>query len=72
MVELISKYHISDYILRYISKPEPIVLVNLPDDVKINGVGTVNECKLNSVIHRSILEKAVHFALTSKLGTIQK
>ena len=72
MVELISKYHISDYILRYISKPEPIVLVNLPDDVKINGVGTVNECKLNSVIHRSILEKAVQFALTSKLGTIQK
>lgn len=72
MVELISKHHISDYILRYISKPEPIVLVNLPDDVKINGVGTVNECKLNSVIHRSILEKAVQFALTSKLGTIQK
>lgn len=72
MVELISKYNISDYILRYISKPEPIVLVNLPDDVKINGVGTVNECKLNSVIHRSILEKAVQFALTSKLGTIQK
>ena len=72
MVELISKYHISDYILRYISKPEPIVLVNLPDDVKINGVGTVNECKLNSVIHRAILEKAVQFALTSKLGTIQK
>ena len=72
MVELISKYNISDYILRYISKPEPIVLVNLPDDVKINGIGTVNECKLNSVIHRSILEKAVQFALTSKLGTIQK
>ena len=46
--------------------------MNLPDDVKINGVGTVNECKLNSVIHRSILEKAVQFALTSKLGTIQK
>lgn len=72
MVELISKYHISDYILRYISKPEPIVLVNLPDDLEINGVNTVNECKLNSVIHRSILEKAVQFALTSKLGTIQK
>lgn len=71
-VELISKYNISDYTLRYISKPEPIILTNLPDDLKINGVSTVNECKLNSVIHRAILEKAVQFAIMSKVGTIQK
>ena len=72
VVELISKYTISNYTLRYISKPEPIILTNLPNDLTINNVGTKNECKLNPVIHRMILEKAVQFALVSKLGNNQK
>ena len=72
VVELISKYTISNYTLRYISKPEPIILTNLPNDLTINNVGTKNECKLNPVIHRMILEKAVQFALASKLGNNQK
>ena len=72
MVELISKYTISNYTLRYISKPEPIILTNLPNNLTINDVGTKNECKLNPVIHRMILEKAVQFALVSKLGNNQK
>ena len=72
MVELISKYTISNYTLRYISKPEPIILTNLPNNLTINNVGTKNECKLNPVIHRMILEKAVQFALVSKLGNNQK
>ena len=72
VVELISKYTISNYTLRYISKPEPIILTNLPNSLTINNVGTKNECKLNPVIHRMILEKAVQFALVSKLGNNQK
>ena len=72
VVELISKYTISKYTLRYISKPEPIILTNLPNNLTINDVGTKNECKLNPVIHRTILEKAVQFALVSKLGNNQK
>ena len=72
MVELISKYTISNYTLRYISKPEPIILTNLPNNLTINDVGTKNECKLNPAIHRMILEKAVQFALVSKLGNNQK
>ena len=72
VVELISKYTISNYTLRYISKPEPIILTNLPNNLTINDVGTKNECKLNPAIHRMILEKAVQFALVSKLGNNQK
>ena len=72
VVELISKYTISKYTLRYISKPEPIILTNLPNNLTINDVGTKNECKLNPAIHRMILEKAVQFALVSKLGNNQK
>lgn len=65
-VELISKYNISKYLVRYISRPEPIILVDLPTPLSINGVSTKTECKLSSAIHRTILEKAVELALISK------
>ena len=72
MVELISKYTIKSYTVRYISKPDPIILTNLPDNLKINGESQEKGCSLNSVVHRSILERAVQLALQSRVGTIQK
>lgn len=72
MVELISKYTIKSYTVRYISKPDPIILTNLPDNLKINGESQEKGCNLNSVVHRSILERAVQLALQSRVGTIQK
>lgn len=66
IVEIISEYNISKYLVRYVSKPEPIVLIDLPDDLSINGVNKKTECKLNPVIHRAILEKAVELAINSK------
>src|SRR5574344_570815 len=35
-VELISKYPIESYTIRYLSKPEPIILDNLPEGLTIN------------------------------------
>lgn len=72
VVELISAYDISDYIMRYISKPKPIVLADLPDSLTINGENKKKECSLNPVIHRMILELAVNTALVSKLGNTAK
>lgn len=66
IVELISKFTITKYLVRYISKPEPIILIDLPDNLSINGVNKKTECKLNPVIHRAILEKAVELAINSK------
>lgn len=66
IVELISKYNIDKYTIRYLSKPSPIVLVNLPEDLSIDGVRKETECKLNPVIHRTILERAVRTALMSR------
>lgn len=66
-VELISQYTISDYIMRYLKKPTPIILLDLPNDLTINEVSTKQECELNPAIHRVILEKAVQIAITSKL-----
>lgn len=62
-VELISKYKIESYLVRYLSKPEPIILEDLSSyGVTINGKTEVTECKLNPVVHRLILNKAVQLA----------
>lgn len=50
------------YTIRYISKPTPIILVNLPKDLSINGEHNITECKLNTALHRDILERAVQLA----------
>lgn len=65
-VEIISKYPCSEYIMRYLKKPSPIVLVDLPNGLTIQGVSDKTECELDSAIHEIILEKAVGMALQSK------
>lgn len=66
LTELISKYNVDKYLMRYISQPTPIILVDLPDELSINGVSTESECELNPVVHRAILERAVQLAIISK------
>lgn len=61
--ELISKYRIESYLIRYLSKPEPIILDNLSTyGVKINGKSEITECKLNPAVHRILLNRAVQLA----------
>lgn len=62
-VELISKYKIDSYTVRYLSKPSPIILDDLTGyGVSINGITDITECKLNPLIHRAILIRAVNLA----------
>lgn len=63
IIEIIYKGEISSYSLRYIKKPNPIILVDLEDDLSINGQVEESECELDSSIHRTILERAVALAL---------
>lgn len=72
IAEIISEYEISRYLVRYMSKPTPIVLVDLPDNLSIDNVSVKTECKLNPVIHKVILEKAVKMAILSKNPSISK
>lgn len=65
-VELISVYNIDKYWIRYLSKPDPIILIDLPEGITINGESKATECKLNPAIHRVILEMAVSLALKSR------
>lgn len=64
IVEIVSQYNTNGYTLRYIKRPEPIILINLDDGLSINNKTQQSNCKLNSVVHRTILEQAVQIALS--------
>lgn len=61
--EIVSEYPIENYKIRYISKPSPIILIDLEDGLKINNVSNKTECKLHTALHRTILTMAVQLAL---------
>lgn len=65
-VELVSKYKIKEYLVKYLSKPEPIILVDLPDNLSIEGISVETECKLSEILHNTILNRAVQLAVLSK------
>lgn len=65
-VEIVSKYAFSSYYIRYISKPNPIVLEDLPSGVTINGCDKESGCLLPELLHRLILQRAVQMALATK------
>lgn len=72
VVEIVSKYNIDTYLVRYLARPRPIILSKLPDNLSINGVSDKTECELNPVIHRAILERAVKLAIRSKVPNAGK
>lgn len=66
VVEIICKYDITTYYIRYIKKLSPIVLVDLPDGLSIDGESKNTKCHLHKALHHKILERAVALALQSK------
>ena len=64
IVELISKYNIRSYFVKYLSKPKPIILQDISNEnLTINGEKLKMGCKLNESLHRTILEGAVALAI---------
>ena len=72
VLEIVSKYNIDTYLVRYLARPRPIILSKLPDNLSINGVNNKTECELNPVIHRAILERAVKLAIISRVPNTGK
>lgn len=67
--ELISNYVVEKYTYRYLSKPEPIVLEDVPDGYPtISGVTKAQTCKLPESIHSLIVSEAVTLARSSWAG----
>lgn len=65
-VELIPKYKLGKYYIKYIRRPDPIILTDL-GDLQINGVSEETECCLHESLHRLILDGAVRAAVSSRI-----
>ena len=72
VVEIIPKYTIGQYFVKYLEKPSPIILAELPEGLSIDGKTSTQECLLNSMLHKTILERAVTMALASKGISVDK
>ena len=71
-VELVSKYNIDKYLVRYIEKLDPIILVDLDGGLSIEGKTEATECKLNDALHYFILRQAVNLAKDAWTESIGK
>lgn len=65
-VEIVYPLGIDFYYVKYLRKPRPIILQDLPENLSINDVSTETTCELNDVLHQKILERAVMLAVRSK------
>lgn len=73
IVELISKFDILKYRIRYIKKLQPIILVDLDEaNLSIDGITSYTPCQVHESLHRSILERAVALAISSKVAKTEK
>lgn len=63
LVELISKYPIESYHIRYIKRPKPIILEDLEDGLSINGeTEKTTDIEIDEILHRTLIDRAVKFA----------
>jgi hypothetical protein len=74
--EVVIKYNstITNYKVRYVRRPQPIVLADLTDEyssVSIDGVTTVTECELDPILHPEILQRAVELAKAAYTGELK-
>lgn len=59
-----------EYAIRYLRRPDPIILTNLPDGLSIEGGFTQSDCMLDSEIHPEILQRAVELAKAAYVGDL--
>ena len=62
-IEIVCKYNVAAYYLRYLRKPSPIILIDLPDGLSIKNKDTESKCELHEALHQRILDRAVALAL---------
>lgn len=65
-IVLISKNEITKYYCKYLKKPNPIILIDLPANLKVNEESEESPCELDSSLHRDILIAAVEMAVRAK------
>ena len=60
------------YKVRYVRRPNPIVLTDLPNDLSIDGVTVSTECELNPILHMDVLNKALEIAVATRGGGVPR
>lgn len=65
-IEIVSKYTVTSYYLRYLRKLKPIILVNLDEENAIEGKTAVSNSELPESLHQMILDRAVALAVQSR------
>lgn len=66
-VEIISKFPIKEYYIKYLKRPNPIILVDLTDEnLQIDGKSEVQDLTLNPLLYETILQRAVALAVASR------
>ena len=66
-VEIISALNnISSYTVRYVKEPLPIILDDFSEEIDIKGNHNIMECELHPALHKTILDRAIQLAITSK------
>ena len=68
-VELIAAkgYTIGKYLMKYLRRPNPIVLVDLSTtNLSVNGVKQISECEMDASLHNLILDRAILLAVQYK------
>lgn len=62
-----------NYIIRYIKKPNPIILEDLStQNLTIDGEHEVSSCELNPILHQEVLDRAVELAKVAFLGSTEE
>jgi len=56
------------YKVRYVRRPNPIILEDLPNELEIDGESSASDCELNPILHIDILNKAVELAIATRGG----
>ena len=63
---------VSDYIIRYVRRPKPIILTTLTEtNVSLDGLTAVTECELDPILHPEILQRAVELAKNAYGGDLK-
>lgn len=68
LVRQVTKTCTIKYRIRYVRRPQPIILEQLPDGLVIDGQSNASECELNPIMHMDILNKAVEMAIATRAG----
>jgi hypothetical protein len=61
---------LDSYTMRYVRRPRPIIISNLPDNLSIDGKRNQSSCELDDNIHEEIVQRAVELAKTAWQGDL--